>query len=91
MKITSHCITLCSFITSAKFTEWTDWSECPVSCGAGEIYRTRKCIGGKQWDEGCVGSLRDEDVCNKPKCKRGKLTTKYCGLCGGNIDIIDIN
>ena len=28
----------------AKFAEWTEWSDCDVSCGGGTIMRERPCV-----------------------------------------------
>lgn len=52
------------------WSEYSEWSECDVSCGVGTQTRTRKCnnpepkYGGKD----CVGSDRETRKCEKEKC-----------------------
>nr|CAJ65510.3 HyTSR1 protein [Hydra vulgaris] len=53
-----------------KFSEWTSYSSCSVSCGSGTSYRTRKCnnpepqYGGKQ----CFGDSLESKICKQIEC-----------------------
>ena len=53
-----------------EFTEWTDWSECSVTCGDGERTRSRTCIAGcSNIDENDSNhSLVQAEVCSQAAC-----------------------
>ena len=38
---------------------------CSKSCGIGQKFRFRQCIGGEAGEEGCIGSLVDSVDCNE--------------------------
>ena len=53
-----------------EFTEWTDWSECSVTCGDGERTRSRTCTAGcSNIDENDSNhSLVQAEVCSQAAC-----------------------
>ncbi|XP_033637175.1 SCO-spondin-like [Asterias rubens] len=48
------------------FTQWTEWQNCPVSCGGATIYRHRNCTDPAPMYGGvdCAGSNRSHKICN---------------------------
>ena len=65
---------LCSDLTDrdGNFTEWSDWPECPVTCGGATIRRSRTCTspppagGGKNCDD--LGPAEETRECNVYQC-----------------------
>ena len=50
-----------------KWTPWSKWSACSVSCGDGSIRRTRQCNAPEAY--ACPdGSSMEEDACNEGLC-----------------------
>ncbi|KAG5680582.1 hypothetical protein PVAND_010079 [Polypedilum vanderplanki] len=52
-----------------RFTPWSEWSECTVSCGTGQQYRSRVCIlldGTPSYN--CTGDNVQVRKCNDIKC-----------------------
>ncbi len=55
---------------NGEWSEWSIWSECPVSCGEGTITRDRKCTnpkpqyGGKE----CSGDGQEIQLCATNPC-----------------------
>lgn len=53
-----------------RFSDWTMWSQCSLSCGGGLKTRLRRCdnplpqYGGKQ----CIGTNEDFSSCNSQPC-----------------------
>lgn len=63
-----HLFISCSHLV---FSEWTEWNECPVSCGGGIQYRDRN----KTIVEGNAIHVSFEDesrYCNTQPCPPGK-------------------
>nr|XP_039269684.1 SCO-spondin-like isoform X2 [Styela clava] len=52
----------------AKWSRWTTWSKCSVTCGGGSKSRSRECLGGKVGNPGCFGEDQQTDECNTNKC-----------------------
>ncbi|XP_023931255.1 uncharacterized protein LOC106157441 isoform X34 [Lingula anatina] len=48
------------------FSQWTDWSPCPVQCGGGNHTRSRTCASGDP--STCQGDLVQGKPCNTIKC-----------------------
>ncbi|XP_048584552.1 SCO-spondin isoform X3 [Nematostella vectensis] len=67
---TGPCDNLCS--VNGGYTAWSNWSACPVTCGAGSQARTRNCSnpvpknGGK--DCTSLGPTMELKLCNRPLC-----------------------
>ena len=62
-----------SFIISAThggYSEWSDWSNCSVSCGDGTQYRMRLCNNPSPSTYGlpCNGPSREEQNCTTETC-----------------------
>ncbi|XP_033108743.1 uncharacterized protein LOC117110227 [Anneissia japonica] len=58
----------------ASFNKWSQWNDCPVSCGGSVQDRTREC----NFPGECTGVARERRVCNTQPCPgtiaRGKPT-----------------
>mmetsp|Transcript_25160 Transcript_25160/g.72526 ORF Transcript_25160/g.72526 Transcript_25160/m.72526 type:complete len:487 (+) Transcript_25160:3-1463(+) len=75
--------------TDCEWSEWTSWTDCPVSCGGGKSSRRRNMTaeaanGGKK----CVGDGSEEEDCKTQTCPvdckwsnwgRWSECTKTCG------------
>ena len=44
--------------------EWSDWSNCSVTCGNGSRSRERYCQGPGD----CIGEHNETDICNEIEC-----------------------
>lgn len=57
-------------VVDGGFTEWSDWSVCPVTCGGGMHERLRTCTnpppsgGGKD----CDGPKKQVQTCSDNEC-----------------------
>ncbi|XP_077966935.1 uncharacterized protein LOC144420943 isoform X2 [Styela clava] len=47
-----------------RWSRWQAWSECPVTCGKGQIQRSRRCIGKGT----CHGNKYEFRACYRPPC-----------------------
>ncbi|KAK7873957.1 hypothetical protein R5R35_012966 [Gryllus longicercus] len=54
-------------------TDWGAWSECSVTCGTGEIMRTRYFLDRMGFKKCPQVELRQKDMCKQPPC-RGQAT-----------------
>lgn len=81
-----HCCAI-----DCEYSEWSEWTECPVPCGGGIIYRNRTITvegecGGIECDH---DSLEEEEACNTHccavDCEVSEFTlTEPCNeTCGG--------
>jgi len=61
--------------TPGQFTQWTNWSECSVSCGRGVNIRTRSCTAPTPGPFGLD--------CEGPKTERKDCEEKPCPINGG--------
>ncbi|XP_033102328.1 mucin-5AC-like [Anneissia japonica] len=50
------------------FSEWSNWSECPRTCGSSTQVRERSHIGPFNGGSECVGETRDMQQCNLFAC-----------------------
>ncbi|XP_033885551.3 hemicentin-1-like isoform X1 [Acipenser ruthenus] len=68
---------------------WQDWSECTVSCGAGERTRIRLCNNPPPTNEGrsCLGDTSQVSRCNIQACPGGPQQAR--GSVIGNINDIE--
>ena len=51
--------------------DWSEWTPCAVSCGAGEKYRTRRCNGDL---DNCEGEPHESEPC-QAKCFKSLTLT----------------
>lgn len=64
-------------VTITEFTNWSKWSQCPVTCGnRGIKKRTRRCLDKGQPSAGCVGTIKDEKQCPGNPCPSMVLCVK---------------
>lgn len=50
------------------WTEWTDWDECPITCGGGIQNRSRQCIGPEYGGANCTGPWDESRECGTIPC-----------------------
>ena len=55
--------TITSKMNSSQWTNWSTWSQCPVTCGSGIKRRERLCIGSN-----CEGPGVKETSCELEEC-----------------------
>ncbi|XP_019629856.1 PREDICTED: SCO-spondin-like [Branchiostoma belcheri] len=70
-----------------EYTQWSEWSDCPVTCDAGTVQRTRECvevITATPCDT-CPGYPNNDtetEACNREPCEEecvdGKVYTTEC-------------
>jgi len=58
---------LCA-VEGGKWSEWSSWTGCTVTCGNGTRGRMRYCQGGIVGSAGCTGNTTETVVCNKNPC-----------------------
>ncbi|XP_019856518.1 PREDICTED: cartilage oligomeric matrix protein-like isoform X2 [Amphimedon queenslandica] len=51
-----------------EWEEWSDWTECTVSCDGGMQYRSRNKTEAMHNGEECVGSSNETKSCNTQEC-----------------------
>ncbi|XP_022098999.1 SCO-spondin-like, partial [Acanthaster planci] len=67
------------------YSQWSQWSNCTMSCDGGETQRIRKCNNPtpKNGGEPCWGPAKETKTCNSgpcgPKCSGGKIFDSKCG------------
>ncbi|KAI8512763.1 Thrombospondin type 1 repeat-containing protein [Branchiostoma belcheri] len=53
----------------AVWSEWTDWTECSLTCGKGQKARFRECrVNGQVSRSACEGASREVDTCIDSPC-----------------------
>jgi len=60
----------CPVIVDGKWSEWTDWSQCTVSCGGGTSQRSRTCKPAENGGIDCVGDSVETRDCNTQVCPK---------------------
>lgn len=72
----------CNLAPCPGFSEWSDWSECSVTCGIGMKQRSRTCNGTLNVD--CLGSTQMKATCEAAqKCATSGWGSSSSGW-GGN-------
>uniref|UniRef100_A0A7M5US14 Hemicentin-1 n=1 Tax=Clytia hemisphaerica TaxID=252671 RepID=A0A7M5US14_9CNID len=67
-KETRVCDTKKHCPVDGKWSQWSEYSECSVTCGNGKQYRTRTCEGKKHGGKDCVGEDKEEKKCELEAC-----------------------
>nr|XP_039251978.1 SCO-spondin-like isoform X1 [Styela clava] len=68
----------CQIDKCYRWSRWTDWTTCPVSCGTGQISRNRRCIddeGQEGSPEKCKADQYDTNTFDVQTCDRGPCYT----------------
>ena len=59
------------FLEPPSWGEWSEWNECPVTCGGDSQSRTRECIPDTCDDlSACVGDDTESQDCGEECCPR---------------------
>ncbi|XP_059151468.1 hemicentin-1-like [Physella acuta] len=73
-----------------KFSDWSDWSVCSVTCGQGTQVRSRNCIQPSNGGRRCWGDTNEVMECSLPPCSKIPLRGKgYVLGIINNVDIAD--
>ncbi|ROI48994.1 SCO-spondin [Anabarilius grahami] len=69
-----QCDSLPGCSVDGSWSQWAPWSECSAHCGGGVKERTRQCDNPAPQSAGreCVGSGRQQKVCNTHNCSGGE-------------------
>ena len=56
-------------IKYSVWDQWSDWSECDVTCGGGATSRSRNCLNGDVGEIGCdIGETYETAICESQDC-----------------------
>ena len=73
----------------AKWSTWSEYNDCSVTCGNGIRTRTRVCINASPGNRGChIGEEAEQITCSKEKCIFWSTWSEYseCSVtCGDGI------
>ena len=71
------------FAVHGNFTEWSEWSICAVTCGTGQIHRTRECNNPAPAYNGndCFGLRKEDQYCSMPNVCPRKLSLVLITRC----------
>lgn len=62
----------CYLSVDGGYTEWSEFSECTVTCGGGVRERTRECSNPAPENNGIdcekLGPAKESDICNNEAC-----------------------
>eukprot|EP00095_Tigriopus_kingsejongensis_P008230 snap_masked-scaffold591_size129331-processed-gene-0.4 protein:Tk08230 transcript:snap_masked-scaffold591_size129331-processed-gene-0.4-mRNA-1 annotation:"SCO-spondin" len=72
------------------FTEWTEWTDCSLTCGSGTRSKVRECIVPRDGDANiCNGETRTQESCNETPCPVWSEWTDWgqcTATCGGGTE-----
>jgi len=58
LTVQDYILQLCAF-----WLDWTQWSECMVTCDSGVQTRMRSCENGNPGQAGCFGLREEQRTC----------------------------
>lgn len=56
------------FLVDGVWLDWTEWSECSLTCGTGASLRSRGCDGPFYDGMNCTGDWSESKDCNTFLC-----------------------
>lgn len=62
------CILETTSTGCGKFTEWSVWTGCSLTCGTGMKFRRRSCAKTEATDKDCEGAVSDGIECKLSNC-----------------------
>ena len=91
--MTSHNVIFSNSLVDGYFADWSNWTECTVSCGGGYITRDRDCIGPYHRGLNCSGDWSQTLDCNTHECpsELNKITRCLNTLCVASRSLIWIS
>jgi len=54
--------------TACVWQQWTEWTTCPVSCGFGNVTRSRKSTNAQHGGAACIGEVNAIETCHEGYC-----------------------
>ncbi|XP_064646586.1 uncharacterized protein LOC135499636 [Lineus longissimus] len=71
----------CQQSTNGNWGIWSEWSQCPVTCGGGRHYRTRLCNNPAPANggNGCPGELSQSQMCMGDSCPDPEIQYSWVG------------
>lgn len=81
--LTINSITTFIVKVDNRWTTWTSWDTCTVTCGGGNQGRTRSCTNPAPQYGGanCVGASSENQACNQQTCISKYLRcNQACGI-----------
>ena len=51
-----------------RWSDWSNWNQCDVTCGNGSIFRTRSCTTPQHGGHDCIGNDTDIMACTTEPC-----------------------
>ena len=72
------------FIVNGNYSEWSQWSQCTVTCGGGSTSRSRKCDNPEPGNGGATCVQQDLGASAEAKACNTKGCPSECILCISN-------
>ena len=73
-----HCSVLLT--VDGVFGDWSEWSECTLTCGGGGQWRNRTCNGPFHGGNDCLGVRNETQECNSHSCPGWLRRMQDCKL-----------
>ena len=73
----THLVKVTPFLVDGKWSVWSGWSTCSVTCALGKLTRSRTCTDPQYGGEPCIGSSSENKSCYVGNCPGLYLIQKY--------------